>query len=83
MARDNRRIVRGVRIGAQYDENNKVTADPVVYTEGQEDELAADLPKERIAQLVQDGSLEGDWGVEIFEDAKDKPAAKPASKPHK
>lgn len=50
MAKDTRKIERGIRIGN------------VVHTSGQEDEIAAALPAARIKQLVENGSLSGDWG---------------------
>lgn len=51
MAKDNRTIVRGVRI------------DGVVYRDGQEDEVADRLDSKDIKRLVKNGTLEGDWGV--------------------
>lgn len=50
MAKDNRQILRGVRV------------DGVVYTDGQEDELAEKLDSKTVARLVDNGTLEGDWG---------------------
>lgn len=47
--KDTRKIERGIRIG------------DVVYTDGQEDEIAVALPAARIKQLVDNGSLSGDW----------------------
>lgn len=49
MAKDTRQIVRGVRV------------DGVVYKDGQEDELQAALKPERVSELVDNGTLEGDW----------------------
>lgn len=64
MAKDTRKIVRGVRI------------DDVVYTDGQEDELAEKLDKNRIVQLTENGTLEGDWGQPDAEPKTPRKAAK-------
>lgn len=65
---DNRKIVRGVRMPG--DRETKVPG--VLYTEGQEDALAAALPKSRIAELVAKGDLEGDWNTAPPKDPKAK-----------
>jgi hypothetical protein len=50
MAKDNRNIVRGVRV------------DGTLYRTGQEDELGAVLKPEQVKRLTANGSIEGDWG---------------------
>lgn len=49
MARDNRNVVRGVRVGNQVFENDHA------------DEIAAALSQNDLDRLVKDGTLEGDW----------------------
>ena len=49
MAKDSRIINRGIRIN------------DVVYKDGQEDEVQAALSESRIAELIEEGSLSGEW----------------------
>lgn len=49
MARDNRNVVRGVRIGGKVFENDHA------------DEIATALSQDDLDRLVADGTLEGDW----------------------
>ena len=67
MPKDNRTIINGIRHAGQ------------VFTEGQEDDLAAALPQERLDQLVADGALSGDW-VASKAAAKAKEETKPTAK---
>lgn len=47
--KDNREIIRGVRIGG------------VVYDSGKEDELAEALDKSQLQALLEKGAITGDW----------------------
>lgn len=70
--KDNRKIVRGVRLDGR------------LYKAGEEDELAGVLSAAQLKRLSGNGALEGDWGkATAAEDVASKDAApKPAeSKP--
>lgn len=87
MARDNRQILRGIRIPVARP-NAKPDKDGVIhkfasltYTDGMEDELAAAFSQDVLDRLVATGSLSGDWKSTKPDEGEDKPApqAKPRS----
>lgn len=53
MAKDNRNIVNGVRLGE--------APNVKLFVDGQEDELAAAATPEQIERLKANGSITGDW----------------------
>lgn len=67
MAKDNRQILRGIRIpvarpNAKPDKNGVVHKHAsLTYTDGMEDELAASFSQEVLDKLVATGSIQGDW----------------------
>jgi len=65
MAKETKTIVRAVRTGGE---------DGKVYKPGQEDELAAVLTASQGKRLVENGSLEGEWGTAKAADAPKSPA---------
>ncbi len=67
MAKDNRAILRGIRLGV-LPPNAKPDKDghyhktlSKTFSDGMEDELAAELDQKRLDELVAEGSLAGNW----------------------
>lgn len=60
MAKDNREIVRGIRIPVSQEAtgNEKVAT---LFKPGMEDELAAALDQKQLDAAVERGDLTGDW----------------------
>lgn len=73
MAKDNRKILQGVRVGK------------TVYRDGQEDELAAAVDQSTLDRLMDKGHLGGDWQAKGEPQAeqparREKQAKQPAEK---
>lgn len=67
MAKDNRQILRGIRIPVEL-KNEKPDKEGVLhkrgsltFKDGMEDELAQHFDQERLDQLVAMGSISGNW----------------------
>lgn len=60
MAKDNREIVRGIRVLSPTDEKRR-TAHSMTYTSGMEDELAAEFSQTQLNEMVKRGDLTGNW----------------------
>ena len=79
MAKDNRQILRGIRIpvarpNAKPDKDGVIhKLASVIYKDGMEDELAAAVTQEKLDAMVERGDLRGEWKAV----AATEPAAKP------
>jgi hypothetical protein len=58
MAKDNREIVRGIRVLV---ESNGKTAKSKTLVSGMEDELAATFTQAQLSAMVKRGDLTGNW----------------------
>ena len=59
MAKDDRRIVRGVRVLAAA--KGKGNAKSLTYASGMEDELAAAFTQEQLDAMKERGDITGNW----------------------
>lgn len=78
MAKDNRQILRGVRVSTHKDTTDKKgnAVKKVVGSQsfgpGQEDDLQRHLTKEQMLRLKEKGAIQGDWTTK---DAQEQPRA--------
>lgn len=60
MAKDNREIVRGIRVLKPKDETRR-TASSMTFASGMEDELAAAFTQRELNAMKERGDITGDW----------------------
>jgi hypothetical protein len=61
MAKDNREIVRGIRVLVPRDEKSGKLPKSQTFSSGMEDELAAAFSQAKLNEMLKRGDITGNW----------------------